>query len=279
MDAALLGEQRGLDLHADHDARRRRRRRRHRPLRFGRAERVADTKDTGELSREARTRLRLVRRLIFVAIIVIGIALALSQFASIKRFATGILASTAVLGLIIGFAARTVIANFVAGVLMAIRQPIRIGDLISIGEEVHGRVVDIALTYTSVDGGDGSLLVIPEKVVNDVVVNHSSGNSRAPATVELTLPADADLGAARRALEGTDITAIRLTRVDNEGAQLQLKAPWTADATARPARPRFGSARRAPCARRASCAPLKAPGFTLLGLAGARSAASSPHVA
>lgn len=193
---------------------------------FGRAERVADTKDTGELSREARTRLRLVRRLIFVAIIVIGLALALSQFASIKRFATGILASTAVLGLIIGFAARTVIANFVAGVLMAIRQPIRIGDLISIGEEVHGRVVDIALTYTSVDGGDGSLLVIPnEKVVNDVVVNHSSGNSRAPATVELTLPADADLGAARRALEGTDITAIRLTRVDNEGAQLQLKAP------------------------------------------------------
>ena len=43
--------------------------------------------------------------------------------------------------------------------------------------------------------------------------------------MELTLPADADLGAARRALEGTDITAIRLTRVDNEGAQLQLKAP------------------------------------------------------
>lgn len=193
---------------------------------FGRAERAADTMDTSELSREARTRLRLVRRLIFVAIIVIGLALALSQFASIKRFATGILASTAVLGLIIGFAARTVIANFVAGVLMAIRQPIRIGDLISIGEEVHGRVVDIALTYTSVDGGDGSLLVVPnEKVINDVVVNHSSGDRRAPATVELTLPGDADLGAARRALEGTDITAIRLTRFDNEGAQLQLKAP------------------------------------------------------
>lgn len=193
---------------------------------FGRAERAADAKDTGELSREARTRLRLVRRLIFVAIIVIGIALALSQFASIKRFATGILASTAVLGLILGFAGRTVIANFVSGVLMAVRQPIRIGDLISIGEEVHGRVVDIALTYTSVDGGDGSLLVIPnETVVTDVVVNHSAGNPNAPATVELTLPADADLEAARAALEGTEITAIRLIRVDSEGARLQLKAP------------------------------------------------------
>ena len=85
------------------------------------------------------------------------------------------------LGLIIGFAARPVLANFVAGVLMAIRQPIRIGDLISIGEEVHGRVNDIALTYTSVDRGDGSLLVIPnEKVITEVVVNHSAGNRRAP---------------------------------------------------------------------------------------------------
>ena len=191
---------------------------------FGRAERVADTKDTGELSREARTRLRLVRRLIFVAIIVIGLALALSQFASIKRFATGILASTAVLGLIIGFAARTVIANF-AGVLMAIRQPIRIGDLISIGEEVHGRVVDIA-SPTSVDGGDGSLLVIPnEKVVNDVVVNHSSGNSRAPATVEPTCRLTPTSGLRAGRSEGTDITAIRLTRVDNEGRAASAQGP------------------------------------------------------
>ena len=50
---------------------------------FGRAEKAASLKDTGELSREARTRLRLIRRLIFVAIIVVGLALALSQFASI----------------------------------------------------------------------------------------------------------------------------------------------------------------------------------------------------
>ena len=71
--------------------------------------------DTGQFSREARTRLRLIRRLLFVAIILIGVALALSQFTSIKRFATGLLASTALLGIIIGFAGRQVIANFVGG--------------------------------------------------------------------------------------------------------------------------------------------------------------------
>jgi ABC-type amino acid transport system permease subunit len=39
--------------------------------------------DTGQLSREARTRLRLIRRLLFLVIILIGVALALSQFTSI----------------------------------------------------------------------------------------------------------------------------------------------------------------------------------------------------
>ena len=192
---------------------------------IGRAERATEDMETAQFSREARTRLRLIRRLVFLAIILIGIALALSQFASIKRFATGILASTAVLGLILGFAGRTVIANFVAGVLMAIRQPIRIGDLITLGEEVHGRVIDIALTYTSVDRGDGSLLVVPnEKVVNEVVVNHSAGNFRAPVTVRITLPRDADIERARKALEGTEVTSVRLAEVTHEGATLELKA-------------------------------------------------------
>lgn len=192
---------------------------------IGRAVRAASSMETSQISREARTRLSVIRRLISLVIILIGIALALSQFTEIKRLATGLLASTAVLGLVIGFAGRTVIANFVAGVTMAIRQPIRIGDLITIGEEVHGRVVDIALTSTWVDGADGSILVIPnEKVVTEVVVNHSAGNRRAPATVKVLIPADADLDAARRALEATEVTSIRVKAVDADGVSLELKA-------------------------------------------------------
>ena len=181
--------------------------------------------DTGQLSREARTRLRLIRRLLFLVIILIGVALALSQFTSIKRFATGVLASTAVLGIIIGFAGRQVIANLVSGVSLAITQPIRIGDLVSIGDEVHGRVTDIALTYTSVDAGDGSLIVVPnEKVTTEVVVNHSAGNSAAPVTVDVWLPSNADVEAARKELEQGEVTSARLVEVTPEGSKLQLKA-------------------------------------------------------
>jgi small-conductance mechanosensitive channel len=198
---------------------------------FGRAERATQHLETGEFSREARTRLRLIRRLIFVGIILIGIALALSQFASIKRFATGVLASTAVLGIIIGFAGRQVIANLVSGVLMTVTQPIRIGDVVSIGEEVHGRVIDIALTFTSIDSGDGRLTVVPnEKVTTEVVVNQSAGNRQAPVRAEVLVRPDLDIEQARRSLEGTEVTSVRLAELGTEFARLEVKAPMDAGA-------------------------------------------------
>jgi small-conductance mechanosensitive channel len=190
---------------------------------IGRAERATQRLETVQFSREARTRLRLIRRLIFLAIIVIGVGLALSQFADIKRFATGLLASTAVLGLVIGFAGRTVIANFVGGVLMAITQPIRMGDSVSIGGEVDGMVTDIALTYTTLDTGNGAVTVIPnERVVTEVLVNRSTGNPRAPLQAEVWLPRDADLAVARRALEEVGVATVRLAELAPEGARLEL---------------------------------------------------------
>src|SRR5215211_2498972 len=144
---------------------------------------------------------------ILIAIVVDRLLLGRAVRAAV-RMATGVLSSTAVLGIILGFAGRQVIANLVSGVLIAFTQPIRIGDLVTIGDEVHGRVVDIALTYTRVDAGDGSLIVVPnEKVMTDVVLNHSAGNSAAPVTVDVWLRPDADVEAAREELEKGEVTS------------------------------------------------------------------------
>jgi small-conductance mechanosensitive channel len=99
----------------------------------------------------------------------------LSQFTEFKRIATGILASTAVLAAIIGFAAQHTIANMVAGVQLAISQPIRIGDRVSF-EEVEGRVIDITLSYTYVDPGDGTSVVIPNQMLVEGIVHNHSGD-------------------------------------------------------------------------------------------------------
>lgn len=182
------------------------------------AERIAET----GVSRTTQTRLQVVRRLVFVVILAIGIALALSQFASIRRLATGILASGALLGLVIGFAARHTIANLVAGILVAITQPIRIGDRVSFEEET-GRVDDVTLSFTYIDTGDGRLMVVPnEKVVSGVLFNHSTGDQAAPVMASVWLPGDADLPAARRALESAGAASIAVAEITPEGVRLEV---------------------------------------------------------
>ena len=83
------------------------------------------------------------------------------------------------LAAIVGFAAQHTIANMVAGVQLAVSQPIKIGDRIDFKEE-SGRVTDITLSYTYVDPGDGSSIVIPNQLlVEGIVHNRSTEDTQA----------------------------------------------------------------------------------------------------
>jgi small-conductance mechanosensitive channel len=126
-----------------------------------------------QVSRSTKTRLRFLRRLVFLVVFLVLVAIALSQFTELKRLATGILASTAVLAAIIGFAAQHTIGNMVAGVQLALSQPIKIGDRIAF-EGVSGRVTDITLSYTYVNPGDGTSVVIPNQMLVDGIVHNLS---------------------------------------------------------------------------------------------------------
>ncbi|MBS1676127.1 MAG: mechanosensitive ion channel [Actinobacteria bacterium] len=132
-----------------------------------------------QVSRSTRTRLTILRRLLLLGAFLVVAAIVLAQFTSLGRLAAGIFASTAVLGLIIGFAAQNTIANIIAGILIAITQPIRIGDRVGF-EEREGRVTDITLSYTFLDPGDGSRVVIPNQLlVQGIVHNHSGADTTA----------------------------------------------------------------------------------------------------
>jgi small-conductance mechanosensitive channel len=181
----------------------------------------------GELSPVAITRLRLLRRLIFALIIVIGIAVALSQFDSVRSIATGILASSAVLGLVIGFAARQTLANVIAGILLAITQPIRIGDLVTF-EGDSGEVEDMKLSYTYIRQDDGRRLVVPnERLAASSIQNHTVVDPRLQVEVSVWLPPDADLDRALELIadedEGIEAT---VAEVDKEGVRLSATT-WT----------------------------------------------------
>jgi small-conductance mechanosensitive channel len=182
----------------------------------------------GDLSPVATTRLRLVRRLIFAGIILIGVALALSKFDSVNRLATGVLASTAVLGIVVGFAARQTLANAIAGILLAITQPIRIGDLVTF-EEQTGEVEDVKLTYTYIRLDNGSRLIIPnERLAQSSIENHTILDPRVQVEVSIWLPPDADLDRAIELIadEEEGITAT-VAETDKEGVRL-IATSWAA---------------------------------------------------
>lgn len=189
---------------------------------IGRGGRYAARLGEGGVSRAAQTRLRVIRRLVFVVILLIGAALALSRFSNFERLATGILASSAVLTLIIGLAARQVLANPMAGLLLAVTQPIRIGDSVTIEGET-GRVDDLTLSYTFLDTGDGRLMVVPnEMVVTSLVFNRSTGDRTAPPAASVWVPPDADLARARAALEAVEIRSVEIAEMTPEGVRIEV---------------------------------------------------------
>lgn len=207
---------------------------------------LATTVTGRELSAVADTRLRLVRRLVSAAILVIGIAFALLQFAAVKRVATGVLASSAVLGLVVGFAARQTLANAVAGILLAITQPIRVGDLVTFQGET-GTVEDVRLTYTFVRTDDGRRLIIPnEQLASSTVVNHTIVDPRVRVTVELWIPLDADAAQATALLSEEPDVDVSVSDMTTEGIKLSVGA-W---ATTAADRGRAAAGLRARCIER-----------------------------
>jgi small-conductance mechanosensitive channel len=158
------------------------------------ATRVIDRRIMGtDRSPQALTRYRVLRRSIAAVIVTIGVLSALLVIPQIRAVAGGLLASSAVLGLILGFASQRTLGNFVAGLMIAMTQPLRLGDWIEVGGS-SGVVEEIGLMYTFIRAEDNSRLVIPnEKLASDTIRNSTIRSAAKFAEVSVQVPPTADL--------------------------------------------------------------------------------------
>jgi small-conductance mechanosensitive channel len=188
------------------------------------------------LAPEAVTRYRVLRRGVVATILFVGFFSALLVIPQVRAVAGGLLASSAVIGLIVGFASQRTLGNFVAGLLIAITQPIRLGDRVTYAGE-EGVVEDIGLTYTFIRTGDEARIVVPnEKLASDTIRNSSIRSSESFAEVTVQVPLSADLGAAVdglrdevaqerdgavyvSSLDGTATVTVRAAAPDEDSAQ------------------------------------------------------------
>jgi small conductance mechanosensitive channel len=148
-----------------------------------------------ELPPEAITRYRVFRRSITTAILFFGLLSALLVIPQVRAVAGGLLASSAVLGIVVGFASQRTLGNFVAGLLIAFTQPVRLGDEVVI-ENTEGVVEEIGLIYTFVRTDNDDRLVIPnEKLASDTIRNSTIRSREKVAEISLQVPLGQDLDA------------------------------------------------------------------------------------
>jgi small conductance mechanosensitive channel len=187
-----------------------------------------------DLPPEAVTRYRVLRRSLMTAILVVGLLSAALVIPQVRAVAAGLLASSALLGLVIGLAAQRPLANFVAGVVIAFTQPLRLGDRVTI-DDVEGIVEEIGLTYTFIRTADNARLVIPnEKLASDTIRNATIRSREKLAEVTLQVPLDKDLDAVidllRSETAGDDRADVLVTSLN--GAATVTIRTWASDADA-----------------------------------------------
>lgn len=111
-------------------------------------------------ARKIHTQYRILERVIRVLIIFIAVSAALMTFDSIRQIGVSLFASAGVASIIIGFSAQKIIASIIAGIQLAIAQPIRVQDVVIVDGE-WGWIEEINLTYVVVKVWDRRRLVVP----------------------------------------------------------------------------------------------------------------------
>lgn len=111
-------------------------------------------------AREVSTQVSVLVKIVLVLIIIIAGAAMLMTFDKVRQVGVSLLASAGIAGVIIGFAAQRSLATFIAGIQIAITQPIRLDDVVVVEGE-WGRIEEITLTYVVVCIWDLRRLVLP----------------------------------------------------------------------------------------------------------------------
>lgn len=162
-----------------------------------------------ELAPALATRYRILRRSVVAAIVGIGVFSALLTIPAISNVAGAILGSAAVLGLVVGFAAQPTLSNFIAGILIAFTQPLRIGDRVEVTGST-GVVEEVALMYSFIRLDDGSRLVIPNATLaSNTIRNATIVSPEKVAEVTVQVPLSVELrpvvASLERTLENADV--------------------------------------------------------------------------
>ena len=181
-------------------------------------------------ARRVQTQARVLSRSGMMLIGVLGVAFILMTFPDVRAFGASILASAGVAGLVVGLAARPVLGNLLAGLQIALAQPIRLDDVLIIQNE-WGRVEEITGTYVVLKIWDERRMVIPlQWFIENPFQNWTRTSSQIMGTVFLWVdyglplaPLRAEFERVVRAAPEWDQRVLVLQVTDSDERAMQLR--------------------------------------------------------
>lgn len=112
------------------------------------------------LARKHVTQVGILKRAADTLIVIITVAAAMMSFEQVRQYGVSLFASAGVAGLAIGLAARPLLSNLIAGVQIAVAQPIRLDDVVFLEGE-YGTIEEITTTYVVIKLWDWRRMVVP----------------------------------------------------------------------------------------------------------------------
>jgi small-conductance mechanosensitive channel len=151
-------------------------------------------------ARRIRTQVELLQRVAIGLVCIVALATALMSFPSVRQVGLSLFASAGVAGLVLGMAARPTLGNMIAGVQIALAQPIRLDDVVVLDGE-FGRVEEINATYVVLKLWDERRMVVPlTRFIEEPFTNWTHTSSSLLATVMVYADYQVDLEAVRAEL-------------------------------------------------------------------------------
>jgi len=182
-------------------------------------------------ARKMHTQLRIIERIIIFIIVFIALASVLLTFDSIRKVGISLFASAGVAGLVLGLAAQRVIGSMLAGIQLAITQPIRIDDVVIVENE-WGWIEEITLTYVVVKIWDKRRLVVPSTYfIEKPFQNWTRTSSRILGTVyiytDYSMPIEALRNEFKRIVEQSglwdgEVANVQVTNSTNHSLEVRF---------------------------------------------------------
>ena len=147
------------------------------------------------------TRIAILSRTVKVGIIIITVSLIMLNIPGVRDVGTTMLASAGLAALAVGAAAQPALKSLIAGLQMAITQPLRIGDLVKVDDQA-GRVEEIRMSFVTVRTWDERVLVVPTmRFLDESFENWSRVDEKLTGPVMLNLDPIADIEPIRAEFE------------------------------------------------------------------------------